>query len=143
MPRRPQRYFLDTNVLVYTFDRAAEAKRRRALELVEEALTTQRGVISTQVVQELLNVALRRFAVPLTPADARDYLERVLAPLCEVYPSVDLYKSALDLGARWGFSFYDSLIVAAALEAGCRRLYSEDLQHRQRVLGLEIVDPFR
>ena len=58
-------------------------------------------------------------------------------------PSAGLYTQALELKARWKFSFYDSLIVAAALEAGCKRLYSEDLQHGQRIQGLRIENPFR
>ena len=55
---------------------------------------------------------------------------------------MDLYKRALDLRARWQFSFYDALIVAAALTAGCTRLLTEDLQHGQQVEKLTILDPF-
>ncbi len=54
-----------------------------------------------------------------------------------------LYHRALDVQARWRFSFYDSLIVASALQAGCHTLLSEDLQHGQKMEGLTVVDPFR
>lgn len=64
-------------------------------------------------------------------------------PLWTVSPSPALYHRALDVQARYRFSFYDSLIVAAAIEAGCARLYSEDLQDDQRVDGLTIENPFR
>jgi len=67
----------------------------------------------------------------------------VLAPLLRVSASVALYQRALDVQARWRFGFHDSLIVAAALTAGCTRLLSEDLQHGQRIETLTIHDPFR
>ena len=137
------RYFLDTNVLVYTFDDRAPAKQQRARQLVAEALATRRGLVSTQVVQEFLNVARSRFERPLTPDDCRAYLAGVLRPLCEVFPTLALYESALDLAERWRYAFYDSLILAAALEAGCEVLYSEDLQDGQRIGDLRIEDPFR
>jgi predicted nucleic acid-binding protein len=139
----PARWFLDTNVFVYTFDAGSPAKRERARALVAGSLKTRRGVISFQVVQEFLNVATRKFAAPLTAADCRTYLTEVLDPLCEVQSGPDLYRDALAVRERTGFAFYDSLIVAAAARAGCDRLYSEDLPHGQRVGGVLIENPFR
>ena len=69
-------------------------------------------------------------------------MENVLAPLFRVPASIPLYNRALDVQARYRYSFYDSLIVAAALDAGCDRLYSEDLQGGQRIEGLRVVNPF-
>ncbi len=126
-------FFLDTNILVYTFDPTDHAKQTRALSLVENALEHQTGVISYQVVQELLNVATRKFAHPLTPQQARRYLETVLEPLCSVYASVPLYRKAIDVQERWRHGFYDSLIIASALQAGCHTLYSEDLHDGQAI----------
>jgi len=136
------KFFLDTNVLIYTFDDDNPAKRDRARGLVAEALKESRGVISYQVVQEFLNVALRKFANPLAPADAERFLTVVLAPLCTVFASVELFHLAIDISVRWKYSFYDSLIVASALQSGCSVLYSEDLRHGRRIEGLRIVDPF-
>jgi predicted nucleic acid-binding protein len=136
------RYFLDTNVFVYTFDDSSPRKKTRADDLVRDALETGRGLTSFQVVQEFLNVATRKFAVPLTTDDSRLFVDRVLDPLCEVHSSIDLYRDALEVRERWKFSFYDSLVVAAALSARCTTLYSEDLQSGQRVRELTIVDPF-
>ena len=136
------RYFLDTNILVYCFDRTDARKQRRAEEIVGEALASRLGVISSQVVQEFLNVATRKFTRPMTQAEARTYLDAVLAPLCEVFPSFSLYQQTLSIQAETGFSFYDSLILAAALEAGCNVLYSEDLHPGQQVSGLTIENPF-
>lgn len=136
------KFFLDTNVLVYTFDAREPVKQARARELVETALSGARGLISYQVVQEFLNVATRRFERPLSQTDAELYLDQVLSPLCEVFPSTGLYRAALGVAGRLRLSFYDSLIVAGALSCGCRVLYSEDLQHGQRIEGLAIVNPF-
>ena len=66
----------------------------------------------------------------------------MLSPLCEAFPTIALYREALDLHANLGYSFYDALIIAAALEAGCSTLYSEDLQDGQTVRDLKIVNPF-
>jgi len=136
------RFFLDTNILVYTFDHADTEKRDRARGLVERALVAGDGVISYQVVQEFLNVAGRKFARPLKPADQIRYLESVLVPLCAIYPSDTFYRRGIDIAERYGYGFYDSLIIAGALAAGASRLYSEELQHGQRIEGATIVNPF-
>ncbi len=141
-PSSPSRFFLDTNVFVYTFDPTAPTERAKARELVEVALTTRLGVISFQVVQEFLNVATTKFEVPLAPADCLAYLEQVFAPLWHVSPSVPLYEQALEVQQRSGYSFYDSLIVSAAIASGCRTLYSQDLQHGWRYESLTVLDPF-
>lgn len=138
----PGRFFLDTNVFVYTFDASSPAKRAIAEELVERALTTGEGLVSSQVVQEFLNVSGTKFADPLTVDDRRRYVDRVLAPLCEVFAGPRLWERALDVQDRYRYGFYDSLIIAGALEAGCGVLLTEDLQAGQRIGSLEIVDPF-
>jgi predicted nucleic acid-binding protein len=135
--------FLDTNVIVYLFDETAPDKHATARLIVTSALDNGSGVVSFQVVQETLNVLTRKLRVVARPADARDFLKETLQPLWTVQPSAALYARALDLKDRLGFAFYDSLIVAAALEAGCKRLLSEDLQHGQRIDGLRIENPFR
>ena len=134
--------FLDTNIFVYTFDAREPAKQDQARQLVGQALSNQQGIISFQVIQEFLNVATRKFAQPLSHADCRVYLEQVLSPLCEVFASIELYRLALDMAERWHYAFYDALIIAAAVQAGCRTLYSEDLQHGQRIANLAIINPF-
>ena len=138
----PAEFFLDTNIFVYTFDRRAPEKQARARDLVERALRTGEGTVSFQVVQEFLNVALRKFERPLSNEEALRYLRDVLDPLCSVFPSISLYEAALSLHRRWRFSFYDSLIVAAALESNCKVLYSEDLQDGQEIESLTVVNPF-
>jgi predicted nucleic acid-binding protein len=136
------RFFLDTNVFVYSFDASAPAKARRATELIRRAVATGKGVVSFQVVQEFFNVALRRFAQPMTVADAEQYLAAVFRPLMAIHSSQALYAEALRLNERYRLSWYDALIVAAAIEGQSTLLLSEDLQDGQRFDGLRVQNPF-
>ena len=136
------RFFLDTNVLVYSFDPESPDKQHHAQTLIQEALRSQRGMISTQVVQEFLSLALRKFARPMSVGEAHDYLRNVLAPLCQHFPAISSYDRTLLIQEETGFSFYDALIIAAASEAGCSMLLSEDMQHGRTVQGVAIFNPF-
>jgi len=136
------RFFLDTNIFVYSFDRSSPAKAQRAAQLIHEALTTQKGVISYQVVQEFFNVALRRFSQPMQAADAEQYLNTVFRPLLGMHSSQALFAEALHLHAQSGSSWYDSLVVASAMQARCDLLFTEDLQHGQRFGDLQARNPF-
>lgn len=135
--------FLDTNLFVYQLEASDPRKFDIAERLIRHAVETGDACISFQVVQELLNVALRKAEIRLGLEGCRAYLDAVLAPLLRVSASVGLYHRALDIQSRYRLAFYDALIVAAALEAGCIRLWSEDLQHLQRIENLTIQDPFR
>ena len=136
------RFFLDTNIFVYSFDRSAAAKNRRTTELIREAVSTRKGIVSYQVVQEFFNLALRKFAEPMSIAEAEQYLGAVFRPLLAVQSSPALSSEALRLTDRHRLSWYDSLIVAAAIEGGCGVLYSEDLQHGQQFGQLKVENPF-
>jgi len=105
-------------------------------------LLTQKGVISFQVAQEFFNVALRRFAHPMAPAEAEQYFTLTLRPLLAVHSSSALYLEALRLRPRYALSWYDSLIVAAAQQAQCEALVTEDLQHGQRLGSVRVENPF-
>ena len=135
-------FFLDTSILVYSFDDTVSVKRDNACDLIARALWQGNGVISWQVVREFLNVALHKWEKPMTPGDANLFLNSTLEPLCAIYPSPTLWCAALSLQMESGYRFYDSLIVAAALQCGARILYSEDLQHGRTFGELEIRNPF-
>lgn len=135
-------YFLDTNILVYTFDPSRREKQSISRNLVREALTNRSGCISYQVIQEFLNLASRKFATPLSISDCQTYLSNVLEPLCEVFASTGLLHRALEVSSRWRWSFYDSLIVAAALSVESKILYTEDFQHNLKVEDMIIRNPF-
>ena len=136
------RFFLDTNIFVYTFDTKAPAKAKRAARLIRQAADTGEGVVSYQVVQEFFNVAFRRFSRPMNVAEAEQYLITVFRPLLAVHSSPTLYVEALRVSGKYRLSWYDSIIIAAALQAQCGMLYSEDLQHGQELEGLRIENPF-
>jgi predicted nucleic acid-binding protein len=135
-------WFLDTNVFVYSFDSSAPAKRKRARSLVRESLESGEGCVSAQVANEFANLALRKFQVPLTSDECRAYFDTVLVPLCHVGWSPDLLRRALELHGRARISWYDALIVAAALEGGCETLYSEDLQDGRQFGEVTVQNPF-
>lgn len=139
---RPGMYFLDTNILVYSFNSTAPTKQEIAKGLIQDALKSQRGMISSQVAQEFLNVALWKFARPMNVSDARQYLTAVLVPLCRHYPSMAYYDLALLVKEETSFSFYDSLIITAAIESGCHTLVTEDLQDGRTVRGVRIFNPY-
>jgi predicted nucleic acid-binding protein len=136
------RFFLDTNIFAYTFDAKAPAKARKATQLVRQAADTGQGIVSYQVVQEFFNVALRRFLEPMNVAEAEQYLITVFRPLLAVHSSPALYVEALRIAGKHRIRWYDSLIVAAALESQCETLYTEDLQHGWKIEGLKIENPF-
>jgi len=131
-------FFLDTNILVYSFSERDTIKREAARALAE----SDGAWVSTQVLSELANVLTRRFRVPVQEAK-----ERVmsLAAGCEVIVvSPPIVFDALRIMERLGYGFYDSQIVAAALACDASVLYSEDLHHGQTVDGkLSIRSPFR
>jgi len=134
-----ERSFFDTNVLVYTDDASASAKLEVAIDLLEQAILTSTGVVSTQVLQEYFVTATRKLAV--SPEDVSRKVE-LIGSLDVVTLDVQTIISAIDLHRLRQLSFWDALIVQAALRGRCTRLFTEDLQHGQRILGLEVVNPF-
>jgi len=136
------RFFLDTNIFVYSFDRSAPQKAKKAEQLIRKAMTTKKGVVSYQVVQEFFNVALKRFAHPMQLAEAEQYLTTVFRPLLGVHSSAALYAEALRISSSAGLAWYDALIVCSAIQAGCDLIYTEDLQDGQELGSLLVKNPF-
>lgn len=98
--------------------------------------------MSFQVVQEFFNVALRRFAEPMTHADAEQYLSTTFRPILAMHSSQALYEEALRIAAKFKSSWHDSLVIASAIEGQCEVLYTGDLQHGQQMGNLRISNPF-
>ena len=135
--------FLDTNIFVYAFLASEPRKRAKAVELIETCLGSGRGCISYQVVQEFANVARKKFATKLSSGDCKAFIDAAMQPLNRVASSTVLIHTALDLQDELKYSFYDCVMLAAALQAGSSKLYIEDLQHWHLVRGtLRIVNPF-
>jgi predicted nucleic acid-binding protein len=136
------RFFLDTNIFVYSFDANSPKKASQATKLIRKGIETRGGIVSYQVVQEFFNVALRRFLKPMSSVDAEQYLSTTFRPLLAVHSSLALYGQALRIGARFRLAWYDSLIVASAIEGQCDVLYSEDFQDGQKIESVTISNPF-
>jgi predicted nucleic acid-binding protein len=133
------RSFFDTNVLLYTDDRDAPAKQRRALDLVSQHRLARTAVLSLQVLQEYYNGATRKLGVD---ADvARRKLE-LFATAHVVLLGVDDVLGAIDLHRLRKLSFWDALIVRAAQQGGCAVLYSEDFGGGTTLGGIEVINPF-
>jgi predicted nucleic acid-binding protein len=136
------RYFLDTNIFVYSLDPDDPRKARIAEELVTRGVGSRLGVISYQVVQEFMNVSLRQFRATMTVTELELYFFKVLLPMMTIPSSSGLFLEALRLKTTHQIAWYDSVIVAAAIQGGCEILYSEDMQHGRRFGDLVIQDPF-
>jgi predicted nucleic acid-binding protein len=137
------RVFLDTNIFVYAVDEPTNPKSAIADRLIADGLGMQNAVVSYQVVQEFLNVVLTKFARPMPAEQAARYMTTVFRGLHMIHSSLGLFSDAMDVRTRHRISWYDSLIVAAASMAGCKRLYTEDLQDGATIAGVRIENPFR
>ncbi len=136
------RYFLDTNIIVYAYESEDLNKQKIAKELIIKGVSNNTASISYQVIQEFVNVATKKFKSPIKWSDCQLFIDRSLALIWDVNPNKELIYSAINIAERWKYSFYNSLIIAAALEAGCSTLYSEDLQHKQKIYSVQIINPF-
>ena len=135
------RIFVDSNVIVYSRDRRDAEKRARARHWLRYLAEREWAVINLQIVNETTDVLLRR-SEAMTEQEIRRHSEQLLALGDSV---VDLNEIALawEIRARFGFRWWDSLMISAALLLECSHLVTEDLQHGQTVGKLTIVDPFR
>jgi predicted nucleic acid-binding protein len=134
--------FVDSNVLVYLFDQDAPEKKTIAQQIFQTEGAAGNLLLSSQVLQEFYVTVTRKLAQPLKPDIALDAVQRfVVLPL--VIVDAALIVSAIRRSQKQSFSFWDSLIIDAALKGGAQRLWSEDLQHGRTVDGMRIENPFR
>lgn len=140
MPVEPPA-FVDTNVLVYAFDREDQRRQPVAARLLSDLCSTNRLRLSTQVLQEFFVTVTRKIAEPLENAVALDIIEDFLAwPVVVIDP--EAIKRAGRLSDEARLSFWDALIVVAAARSGSRVLYTEDLNAGQEIEGVEVKNPF-
>jgi predicted nucleic acid-binding protein len=134
------RPFFDTNVLVYAFDEGEAEKRAVALRLIQEHLEDGEGMISVQVLREFY-VSVRWLSRPLSVAEAEIALE-LFARFSPASEDGRMVVGAVSRSREFMLSFWDALILEAALRSGADTLLTEDLQHGQRIEGLTVVNPF-
>jgi len=136
------RFFLDTNILVYAVDASNPTKQTKAIQLVVEAHQSGQGIVSYQVVQEWFSVMIRKGAVLLEMEQALPVYRRLIEPLWRIQSSRQVLDLAIELQVAESFSWWDSLVISAAIHGGCDRLLSEDLQDGREIRGLLISNPF-
>jgi len=131
--------FFDSNILLYTDDQRVPAKQSFALDLVARHTLERTGVISIQVLQEYFQNATSKMKLDASIARQKVSL---LSELFTFRPVVDDILAAIDLHRLNQVSFWDAMIVQAAIQSGCKTLYSEDMQNGRQINGVEIVNPF-
>ncbi len=134
--------FVDTNILVYAEDRDAKGKQDIARDLVLGLWNDRQGVLSSQVLQEFYVTVTRKLKKPLRAAEALDVVREYLT-WTVVENTGSLLVQAAELQQRAQLSFWDAMVVQAAIQAGCDRLYSEDLNAGQRFDSVVVVNPFK
>lgn len=135
------KFFFDTNILVYLFDTDTPDKRKKARALFQRHAEAGDILLSTQVLQEFYVAVTRKLVRPLDTAVAADAVSG-FSELALVQIDSELIVAAIHRSRNSRLSFWDALIVQAAIEGHANTLYSEDLQHGQMLDGLKVVNPF-
>jgi predicted nucleic acid-binding protein len=136
------KYFVDTNVLMYAHDTSAGPKHERAQALVQSLWRDRSGVLSTQVLQELCVNLRRKARRPVDLKTSREIITDYLAWDLHVNTGTDVLE-AMEIEERYRISFWDALVVQAAEAAGANVLYSEDLSDGQEYGAVRVINPFR
>ena len=134
------KYFVDTNILIYAHDTSAGPKRERAQALLEQLWRSRSGVLSTQVLQELCVNLRRKVANPVDPRALREIVTDYLS-WDVIVNTGDSILEALEIEGRYGISFWDAMVVQAAEAAGASVLYTEDLSDGQVYGSVRVVNP--
>jgi predicted nucleic acid-binding protein len=135
------RAFLDTNIIIYAYDASAGDKHLKARDLLAGLWESGLGIVSTQVLQEFHITVTRKIPNPLYLATSREIISDFLTWDVVVNDGDSILK-AVDIQAKHGFSFWDSMVIAAAVSGGAAVLLTEDLSHGQKIGELEIRNPF-
>jgi len=134
------KYFVDTNILIYAHDRSIGIKHERARQIIEHLWTSGQGVLSTQVLQEFCINLRRKVARPLPVGEIRQLLQDYLSWEI-VVNAPEAVIHALEIEVKYKTSFWDALILQAAEQSGAAILYSEDLATGQNYGSVEVVNP--
>ena len=137
----PDREFIDTNILVYAYDRRDPVKQSRAQKLLINGIENETAVLSTQVLGEFFTVVTKRIPNPLAIEEAEEAIDLFgILPVVEL--DLAMIRRAITTHRQYGASYWDSLIIVAAEKAGCGQILSEDLNPGQLYHGIVVVNPF-
>ena len=135
-------YFLDTNILVYAFDRSAGQKHRLAAKILENCWENENGCLRIQVLQEFFFTVTRKIVLPLDSQTAR----QIVADLAQWRlhaPKVSDLLQAIDLQQNHLLAFWDAQVIQSATSLGCKQLLSEDFNHGQTYGEVQVINPFK
>ncbi len=133
--------FVDTNILVYAYDFTAEEKNKTAADVVAGLWGTGKGIISTQVLQEFYVTVVQKIPNPLDDQKAAGIIRDLLSWKLVVNNGFTILE-AISIQKRYQLSFWDSLIIEAAISGGANMLLTEDLSHQQTIENVKICNPF-
>jgi predicted nucleic acid-binding protein len=134
--------FLDTNILVYAYDKDEKTKHDKAKDILIECWNNRSGSLSTQIFQEFYVTVTRKLPIKLSAHEARETIKDLLSwPVYQITPTDVVAASELE--EKYGYSFWDSLVIKAAQATGATILYSEDMQDGHQIDGLKIINPFK
>ena len=136
------REFVDTNILIYSYDQSSQVKRQKARQIMERLWQEQSGCLSVQVMQEFLVTVTQKVPVPLGVEEAEEILED-LSKWDYHAPDAEDILEAIKIQKRYQISFWDANIINSALKSGCQVIWSEDLSCGQLYHGVEVRDPFK
>ena len=135
------KFFIDSNVLVYAYDQHDPNKQKTAQTVLTEAIKKGNATFSTQVIGEFFTIVTKKIPTPLSADDAYEVI-KTLAVLPVLHIDLGMVHRAIETHTQYGISYWDSLILAAAERAGCATVLTEDLQHRGTYHNLQVVNPF-
>jgi predicted nucleic acid-binding protein len=136
----PGAEFLDTNILVYAYDASDPKKQSLAQELIRRALAGE-FIISVQVLSEFASTLFHKISPPATAEQLVTILD-ALAPIKTISPDQETVRRAVEANSTYGLHFYDAMIIAAAEQTACARIWSEDLNPGQEYFGIKVQNPF-
>jgi len=139
---RDGKVFIDINVIVYAYDISAGEKHSKAVEIIKGLWDTGSGITSTQVLQEFFVNVTRKITKPLDAVTAKEIVKDFLKWKTVIVDG-EIIMDAIDIHSAYKYSFWDSVIIASAIDGGAGTLFSEDLSDKQTIKGIVIRNPFK
>ena len=135
--------FIDTNILVYLFDKTERQKQTQAKKIISERLSSSKFFLSVQVINEFINITTKKISFPIPLNKQKEIIDLLNDIFIIASLSLETTLSAIEIKNKYKYSFWDSLIISSAIENKCNILFSEDMQHGSIVEStLTIVNPF-
>jgi predicted nucleic acid-binding protein len=135
------KFFIDSNVLVYAYDEHDTNKQNAAQSVLTESIKNSNGTVSTQVMGEFFTIVTKKIPLPLSADDAWEIV-KTLTVLPVLHIDMAMVHRAIETHQQYRITYWDSLIIAAAERAGCTTVLTEDLQHGGAYHGIRVVNPF-